>query len=184
MRRLLVPALLLLPVLLVGCGQDADEAADDATDAVSESSEPATSEPTSSTPSEPATDLPTRSPPITPGAPDGGDYTVVAIESATAAGGRTELEATPVGPGAGEGPAELLSQLSDATFRETIEQSISTSRAEGELYAAVVAVGCDVPPGVTVTRVDGVVTITPEKVAKPLPNCFAPVTTVAVVAVG
>ncbi len=45
--------------------------------------------------------------------------------------------------------------------------------------AQVVSVGCDVPPGATVQ--DGV--IVPEKVASPLKECFAPVTTVALASV-
>jgi hypothetical protein len=56
--------------------------------------------------------------------------------------------------------------------------------AEGqELAAAVVSIGCDVPPGVTVQKLEGGVAILPLKVKSPLKECLAPVTTVALVAV-
>ena len=48
-----------------------------------------------------------------------------------------------------------------------------------ELVAAVISIGCDVPPGVT--YVDG--EVHPKKVAAPLKECFAPVTSVAILAV-
>jgi hypothetical protein len=51
------------------------------------------------------------------------------------------------------------------------------------LLGAVVAIGCDVPPGVTVQHADGGLAITALKVEKPREECFAPVTTVALVAV-
>ena len=48
---------------------------------------------------------------------------------------------------------------------------------------AVVSIGCDVPPGVDGDQsADGWV-FTPQEVARPLQECFAPVTSVALVAV-
>jgi hypothetical protein len=114
--------------------------------------------------------------------PAGGvDYQVVAIEHATAAGGQVDQQATLVGPGGDTGA--ILAELTDPQFRELVEQRITFSRAAGDLYAAVVSVGCDVPPGVTVVEAGGGYEIVPDKVADPIPECFAPVTTVAVVAV-
>jgi hypothetical protein len=56
----------------------------------------------------------------------------------------------------------------------------ATDVPEGQaLVAAVVGIGCDVPPSVTITETGGGVEITPDKVASPLPECFAPVTSVA-----
>jgi hypothetical protein len=50
------------------------------------------------------------------------------------------------------------------------------------LVGAIVASGCDVPPGVAVTSDGrGGVTIVAEEVASPLPECLIPVTTVALV---
>ena len=52
-----------------------------------------------------------------------------------------------------------------------------------ELYGAVIAVGCDSPDQVVVDVHDAEVTITAVKVPSPLPECFAPMTTVALVLV-
>ncbi len=52
-----------------------------------------------------------------------------------------------------------------------------------QLAAAVVTIGCDVPPGVEVSEGESGLEIRAMKVPDPLPNCFAPVTTVAVVQV-
>jgi hypothetical protein len=182
MRRLpaALGAALLVPVLLAGCGGD------DAGDG--EATDRSGSDPTSETTTEPTepdtepgeTDRPTKSPPITP---PGLDYELVALEHATAAGGATEPVATPVGPGEGEGTGRFLGQLTDDSFRELVEQRIVFSRAAGDLYAAVVAVGCDVPTDVVVAEVPDGYTITAQAIGKQTPECFAPVTTVAVVAV-
>jgi hypothetical protein len=52
------------------------------------------------------------------------------------------------------------------------------------VYGAVVAVGCDRPPGAVVSLdANGDVQITPEEVASPLQECLAPVTTVALASV-
>ena len=51
------------------------------------------------------------------------------------------------------------------------------------LLGSVVSVGCDVPPGVDVHRTGGGLAITAQKVAAPTKECFAPVTTVALVLV-
>lgn len=112
---------------------------------------------------------------------DGVDYEVVALEHATAAGGQVDRQATLVGPGGDTGA--ILAELTDPQFRELVEQRITFSRAAGDLYAAVVSVGCDVPSGVTVVEAGDGYEIVPDKVPDPLPECFAPVTTVAVVAV-
>ena len=51
------------------------------------------------------------------------------------------------------------------------------------LLGAVVAVGCDVPPGVRVEGAGSDLRILAKPVPSPLQECLAPVTTVAVVSV-
>jgi len=54
---------------------------------------------------------------------------------------------------------------------------------EGRLAVATVAIGCDVPDGVTVTEGADGWEVTPGKVADPKQECFAPMTTIALVEV-
>ena len=56
---------------------------------------------------------------------------------------------------------------------------MSCAKAGVTRTAAVVAIGCDVPPGVDVRRAGDGIEITPQEVAAPHEECFAPVTTVA-----
>ena len=64
------------------------------------------------------------------------------------------------------------------------DQVATTDVPDGQVVAgAVVAIGCDVPPGVTVQRAGDGIEITPLAVTAPKPECFAPVTTVALVLV-
>ena len=52
------------------------------------------------------------------------------------------------------------------------------------VYGAVVALGCDVPPGAVVSLdANGDVQLTAEEVASPRAECLAPVTTVALATV-
>jgi hypothetical protein len=111
------------------------------------------------------------------------DYDVLAIVSETAAGGTVSPTLTPV-----PGPDELAAfteQFDNDAFREEIAAEVrSHEPREGYVVgAAVVALGCDVPPGVTVVAADDGFTVHPDKVADPLPECFAPVTSVAVIEV-
>lgn len=90
--------------------------------------------------------------------------------------------------GRGE-PAETVTDVSDdadlssyvAQFDDTLAAEVSEAVAatEGDVVLAqVVAIGCDVPPDAEL-RGDVIV---PAKVAEPMKECFAPVTTVAVAA--
>jgi hypothetical protein len=100
--------------------------------------------------------------------------------SETAAGGRTGQPAVRV-----DRPAGLARLTRDfrtpglgAKIRSVVRRTkVSEDQA---LYAAVIAVGCDVPPSASVAVADGKVVITASKVANPMVECFAAVTSVAV----
>lgn len=109
------------------------------------------------------------------------DYSVVALLSETAAGGRLSTTLTPIDDQAALNA--FTRQLSNESLVIEVERAVNGhSPSEGyELGAAVVAIGCDIPPGVTITRGDAGIEIVVEKVLEPLSECLAPVTTVAVV---
>jgi hypothetical protein len=109
---------------------------------------------------------PTRTPAETP--PE------VTLVSATAAGGETEAQATDVSDDADL--AAYVAQFDDAFAAEV---SAAARKAQGDVLAQVVSIGCDVPPGASLQDDDVIV---PEKVADPKQECFAPVTTVALAA--
>ena len=109
------------------------------------------------------------------------EHRTLAIASGTAIGGEPERAATEVGSKAAmrkfartHGVEELKADLV-AAYR----------RAKGDevVWVAVVSVGCDVPPDVDVSGSDEQVYLDPQPVEDPLPECFAPVTSVAVVGV-
>lgn len=108
------------------------------------------------------------------------DYEVVALLDETAAGGRTSPMLTSV-----EGPEELdafTAQFRGEAFEAEIRAAADTSY-DGQLWAAVVSLGCDVPPEVFVEEGEAGYLITPAGVVDPLPECLAAVTTVALVAI-
>ncbi|MBB6627125.1 hypothetical protein H5V45_07305 [Nocardioides sp. KIGAM211] len=173
MRRTLGPLLLttvLATGLLAGCGADSAE----------EASDPAPTAPTASTGT---TASPAPDDRQSPGGLGTVEATTVDIVSATSAGGE---------PG---GPATVLD--GDAAVSTFTQQFTSpelarkvAAAADGAevpagqvLVASVVAVGCDVPSDVSVQRTDEGLTVTALKVATPRQECFAPVTSVALVAV-
>ena len=177
MRRtlgaLILTAALAAPAL-AGCADDGGETR--AEDAASATSSGSTS---SASPS----DGPS-SPPAGAASPRGAvDFTEVALLSETAAGGEVEHRATVLDD------ATTVSQFAAQFDSGTMSDQLTTAArgadvAKGqELAAAVVSIGCDVPPGVTVRKVEGGVAILPLKVKTPLKECLAPVTTVALVAV-
>ena len=174
MRRLLgsvLPALLLVTVLASGCGDDeADTATDDPTPAASDSP----------TPTDPPTDTPTGTP---TDAPDGDqvDFELVDTITVTAAGGAVSAIAIPMSDEASV--EEFNAQFESDDMVQQVKGAVAHADVpEGqELYAAVVAIGCDSPTDVTVTGAGAGLVITAVKVPSPQLECFAPMTTVALV---
>jgi predicted small secreted protein len=162
MRRTLGTALLvtLLATSLAGCGADTDSTAGD----------PPSSTSTAGDPSSSPTD-------------GGGDFTEVALVSQTGAGGDVTNEGTELGDAAAV--AAFSKQFSDETLGRKLASAVAGADVPSDqtLVGAVVSIGCDVPPGVSVQASGGAVVITPLKVTSPKPECFAPVTTVALVSV-
>lgn len=101
---------------------------------------------------------------------------VVGLVSQTAGGGHTAPRATSLPDDAA---VDRYVAGFDASLADRVRAAVEHDRpAGGTLYAQVVAVGCDVPPGARVdVRQD--VRITADPVRHPKPECFAPVTTVA-----
>ncbi|WP_460810990.1 hypothetical protein [Nocardioides salsibiostraticola] len=145
-------------VLLAGCGDETDTATDPTATSTSASAE--------------------SSPPATP-APEADEWRLVDIVAVTAAGGSTSTEVTPVGD------PDDLSTFTDQFASEALAAEVAGAVEAADprpghlVAAAVVALGCDVPT--EVTYVDGMIRAV--KVPKPLPECFAPVTSVAIVEV-
>lgn len=172
MRRTLGP-LLLLPLLLAGCGEEGTgSATDDPTSSASS---------TPAAPTSPTSPNPTDEPLATDGANDGA--TVLGLVHETNAGGTVSDQLTSID---GDGLLDFLTQLDSSSLSEQV-MAIAEDNPPTDghrLMAAVVALGCDVPPGVTVSGApddSGTWTVIPDKVTAPLQECLAPVTTVAVV---
>jgi len=112
--------------------------------------------------------------------PDSGYVVSEQLVSQTAGGGQVAERATPLPDAAAV--ADFTRSLADALATQVREAVDATDVGSGQqLYGQVVAVGCDVPPGVTVDR--GPVAVRAEPVPSPHQECFAPVTTVALVVV-
>ena len=114
--------------------------------------------------------------------PDGVTYAgkrVVAIVHQTAAGGTVEPEAVPIGTETER--EEFVAQFRTPGLREQILSLLDATLSDP--YAAVISIGCDVPPGAEVeVDDDGRYLVSPHKVPDPLPECLAPVTSVAILA--
>ncbi|MBS43060.1 MAG: hypothetical protein CMH83_07880 [Nocardioides sp.] len=78
----------------------------------------------------------------------------------------------------------FVSDLSDEAFRAEVLAAIEAARADGvDVWAGIVAVGCDVPASVRVTPGEAGLEVEPVLAGKPSTECFVPHTTVAVVPV-
>jgi hypothetical protein len=116
------------------------------------------------------------------GSSDGAaEFELVDTITVTAAGGHLSETAVPLTDDAAV--QAFTSQFTAGDLGAQVEDAVAqTDVPEDEvLYGAVVAIGCDSPDEVTVTQSDAGVVITPVKVASPLPECLAPMTTVALV---
>jgi len=161
MKRLLGTLLALL-LLAAGCGDDTGDGTGDDTSA----------ENTASTGNGPE--------PVGGGAVD---FTEVALLSATNAGGEVSTEPTALDSKAAvsEFAASLEGRTLPAEIRAAAaEADVTDARA---LVGSVVAIGCDVPPGVGVHRTAAGLEVTALKVKEPHKECFAPVTTVVLLLV-
>ena len=169
MHRLLgsvVPTALLVALPLTAlsaCGDDDGGGA--ATDQSSPSASPAPSGTTKGQPGETV------------------DHELVEMITETAAGGATSPVAVPLGDDAA---VQAFNQQFETDAMPTkVEDAVAaTDVPDGMLlYGAVVAVGCDAPTDVYVTDSDAGVVIVAKKVPSPMQECFAPMTTVALVLV-
>jgi hypothetical protein len=164
MRRTLGQALALAAfcAAATGCGSDPGTATD-----------PASGSPSATSPS--------TGPSSSPGG--GLDFEEVALVSQTAAGGRVSRKPVRL-----DGPAAVgafTDQFRSPGLGRQVEKAVRRADVPPDraLLGAVVAVGCDVPPGVQVEDSGAGPEITALPVESPTQECFAPVTTVAEVSV-
>jgi hypothetical protein len=99
--------------------------------------------------------------------------------SLTGAGGQTSVVASPLNTP--DQVAAFARQFRVPAMGNLIRAYVAKVGDDGDVQGAVVAVGCDRPPGADV-QVDesGRVLIVPYDVESPLPECLAAVTTVAI----
>ncbi|QIG41562.1 hypothetical protein G5V58_01155 [Nocardioides anomalus] len=159
----------LLAVLLTGltaCGDDSGTVADDP--------------PRSATPTPSSSDSPGGD--DRPGPGDPVEFELVTTLTETAARGDVSTEAVPL-------PDDPAVQQFVAAFTEPLQASVEQAVAgaavpdDMQLYGAVVNVGCDAPDQVQVVENAGALQVIAEKVPDPKRECFAPMTTVALVLV-
>ncbi len=177
MRRLLgsaLPTLLLVTVLASGCGDEEGGTASDDSTATSSST------PSTTPSSTPSTDSPTDSPTKEPTG-DEVDFELVDTITVTAAGGAVMPIAIPMSDEASV--AGFNAQFESDDMVQQIQGAIAGADVpEGQaLYAAVIAIGCDSPTDVTVSGAGAGLVISAVKVPSPQMECFAPMTTVALV---
>ena len=108
---------------------------------------------------------------------------VFPLISMTGGGGRVSQTASEL-----DTPAQVrafTSQFRVPAITHQIMAAVTKAELRGQpVFGAVVAIGCDRPPGVDViTDSAGRVQIVPHEVASPLPECLAAVTTVAIVSI-
>ena len=104
----------------------------------------------------------------------------VQLVSQTAGGGRTATRATQLRD---QAAVDRFVAALEGPLAGKLRAAITESGGpDARLFAQVVAVGCDVPPAATASVGEQVVA-SPEPVPSPRQECFAPVTTVALVRV-
>ncbi|WP_122816458.1 hypothetical protein [Nocardioides pantholopis] len=137
---------------------------------------------------------PSASPTTPPVSPTGTAAPTTGSTAAPASGAEVALLSEPVAGGSSspvatrldgqEGVETLTAELGGRLAAKVADAVSGADVPAGEaLYGAIVAVGCDVPAGVTVSREGAQVLVTPDKPTGRPPECYAPITTVAVVRV-
>ena len=172
MRRLLgtvLPALVLAGAL-TACGDDSGSGADDPSPTASPSSSPSSS--LSSSPTKGTTG-------------DAVGFELVDLITETAAGGQVEAGAAAVPLSDDTAVQEFTAQFTSDALPTRVQEAADGATVPDDmlLYGAVVAIGCDTPGQVSVTSSDQGLVITEHKVPSPQLECFAPMTTVALVRV-
>lgn len=153
MERFLGPLVLLTALAaLTACGDDSDERADD----------PVPQE---------QTDQPT----------DAGDPKVVDIVSGSAVG-RAPVSETATVIGDDAALNRYLRQFDSASFIGDLTAAVDAAEPATDrvIGLSVIEISCDEPPSATVTQEGGRFFVTAGKVVNPHQECFAPVTSVAV----
>lgn len=173
MRRPLgsvLPVLLLVALPLLGlsaCGDDEGGTVTD--DSALETSQG------------PSEDTPESSPRDPQG--DGVDFELVEMITETAAGGATSETAVPLND---DNAVQAFNQQFETDALPTrVQEAVEATEVPDDmlLYGAVVSIGCDAPTDVRVTESGSGLVITAMKVPSPHQECFAAMTTVALVLV-
>lgn len=157
----------LLVLALAGCGDEEPTTAEDSPSSPSSSSS-STGTPSNGTPTDDA------------GGEDGPvQFELVEIVSATEGGGTVQTAPTQLG-GAGK-VDQFIADLKGPELPGEVRAAAKKVRPAPDegLFAAVVAIGCDVPHDITVERAAGELVVKPV-IKKTGVECFAPVTSVAV----
>ena len=163
MRRVLgsVLSALLLVGLLAGCG-------DDESGTISDDPAPT------------ASDSPTKG-----STGEEVEFELVEMITETGAGGRPDDGQVAVPLTDDLAVQEFTGQFETEAMETRVQDAVASTDVPDDmlLYGAIVAIGCDSPTDVRVTSADQGLVITAQKVPSPMPECFAPMTTVALVLV-
>ena len=161
-----VAALLGVVLTLAGCGQD--ETGDVTESGTKQSDQTSSPEPKDEDDKEPLGKV---------------DFELVEMLTETGAGGKVDAQAVPLGDiVAVQGFSKQFTNEAMQTRLTSILDRIKIPDGKA-LYAAVVALGCETPPGVVVTSTDSGLTIEAEAMATPQKECVAAMTSVALVLV-
>lgn len=162
----MVAALLGVLLSLTGCGQD--ETGDVTESAPQQADTTGSPEPEDEDDEEPLGEV---------------DFELVEMVTETAVGGEVDPQAMPLGDiVAVQG---FSTQFTDEAMNTRLTNLLDRTKVpDGQaLYGAVVAIGCDVPPGVVVTSKDSGLEIEAQPIPSPTKECVALMTSVALVLV-
>lgn len=157
----------LLVLALAGCGDEEPTTAEDSPSAPSS---------TASSSETPSSDVPTDD----AGSGEDGpvQFELVEIVSATEGGGTVQAKPTQLD---GDNVDAFVADLKGEDLPDKVRAAADSVRPAPDegVFAAVVAIGCDVPHDITLERVAGELVVKPV-IKKTGVECFAPVTSVAV----